>query len=618
MTESNTIHGPRGAPLALTRHALLFLVIIVIFCSVLYTTPLRYPSASAAAWISQPNTSKPTSEFGTEQTGESTRTTTTKSPRTSGIPGSSSEADIISATSSGATWTAGAAPSNATTAETSSISPTQTGAFTPPSNGGSAHPFSPSFFEDGSELATPTPGKTAEPTRGNKEIARWLKYKLPKDWMECIRRNLQLDRHGEPLRLVTDMTDAIPLLITPLTGDVKFFPYFVCSIDVPVRYHFIIQNERDTDTIAVIDELQRRFGNSGRLLVVRNRYNRGYSGSMNQAFEWALKERTAEEVPWVFACGVDEIFEAGLLSELVKVVQDNTRDDAAMLEELHKEVELEERLVREGNYSYYERWAPPGRPLKVLRSGYPGVPLNVRTAPLMPDRIRYMVADENRPSGIVEPDELRTRFFGNYVATVTPLPYALGTIAVTRLALSTVGYFDENFFPAYMDDIDLRWRHFAYGFRTLYAENRGPEIRWHHYNAANLRGSPFVNSDLEKYGTEDNYSKYAFNAYISRSLGKYDKLKYGVRDRIGVWREGVEKGMYQYMRFNVSHYPADTWVADESAYQCMFELKYDYRTQNWRRPYDCSYNPRTLEESGILGVDQLASYQLVAQMFYDT
>ncbi|KAG5486785.1 hypothetical protein LSCM1_08042 [Leishmania martiniquensis] len=220
-----------------------------------------------------------------------------------------------------------------------------------------------------------------------------------------------------------------------------------------------------------------------------------------------------------------------------------------------------------------------------------------------------MVADENRENGIVTDAELRTRFFGNYVATVTPVPGALGTIAVTRLALSTVGYFDENFFPAYMDDIDIRWRHFSYGFTSLYGEHNGPAIRWHHYNAANLRGSPFVGEDLEKYGTEVNYSGRAFLNYISRSKGLYEKLKYGPRDLTGVWRQSVQKGEYKYMYFNVSHYPADTWVLDEGARQCMFRHTYSYETETWARPTDCAYRPPTLEESGVLGLDQLASYR---------
>ncbi|CAJ1033098.1 hypothetical protein, conserved [Leishmania lindenbergi] len=471
----------------------------------------------------------------------------------------------------------------------------------------------PTSTNGAGEDSLPREGETIKPAMHNDspEMNPWKKMRLPTDWTVCIRRNLQLDDHGRPLYAAEAMEDAIPLLITPLTGDVEFFPFFVCSIDVPVRYHYVIQNERNSETTAVIDRLQRLFGESGRLLIVRSWYNRGYSGSMNQGFEWALKERTEEEVPWVFACGVDVIFERGLLATMVQVVQNNTRGDAAMLAALRAEVELEERLVREGNYSYYERWVPRGRPLKVLRSGYPGVPLNVRTAPLMPDRIRYMVGDENRRSGIVTDAELKGRFFGNYVATVTPVPFALGTIAVTRLALSAVGYFDENYFPAYMDDIDWRWRQFAYGFKTLYAQLNGPVIRWHHYNAANLRGSPFQDEYLKKYDTEANNSRVAFLQYIARSKRQYDKLKFGPRDLTGVWYESVQEGEYNYTYFNISRYPADTWVLDESARQCMFRHTYSYETQSWQRPKNCAYMPRTLEESGILGVDQVEAYKMM-------
>lgn len=468
---------------------------------------------------------------------------------------------------------------------------------------------SPAPTASAAPTSSPQPSVAApRPTEAD-ELDAWRRMVLPEDWMECIRRSLQLDERGRPLHAVLEMENAIPLLVTPLTGDVKFFPYFVCSVDVPVRYHMIVQNERDADTKAVIDELERRFGESGRLVVVRNRYNRAYSGSMNQGFEWALQERTAAEVPWVFACGVDVIFESGLLASLVRVVAENTRGDAAMLAALREEVEMEERLVREGNYSYYERWAPRGRPLKVLRSGFPGVPLNVRTAPLMPDRIRSLVADENREDGIVSPAELRTRFFGNYTATVTPVLDALGTIAVTRLALSTMGFFDENYFPAYMDDIDLRWRHYAYGFHNLAAEPNHHVRRWHHFNAANMRGSPLADPAFGRYGTEDNSSRRAFLGYMSRTHGVYDRLKYGPRDRGGVWRQTAEKAKYVHMQFNVSKFPMDTWVLDETARQCMFRHTYNYTTQQWSRPRECSHSVRTLEESGVLGTDQLESYR---------
>ncbi|CAC9528853.1 putative GIPL galf transferase [Leishmania infantum JPCM5] len=585
MGKSTSVHTLRSHRRFITVRTLLPILIFIFLCGAVSTIFLSSPDQWTVARTREATTWLPSGELTTTKPGEPRQSMTPTSPITT------------------------SAPAIDTTAEPTSIPAEQTSTFDGPATPTSAASASATGAEEsGTLLADPTT-ETTKQNPAMKELDRWAKMQLPADWMECIRQNLQLDKRGRPMRAVTAMTDAIPLLITPLTGDVKFFPYFVCSMDVAVRYHYVIQNEREPDTTAVIDELQRRFGNSGRFLVLRNRYNRGYSGSMNQGFEWALKERTAEEVPWVFACGVDVIFEPGLLANMVKVVQENTRDDAAMLAALRAEVELEERLVREGNYSYYERWAPRGRPLKVLRSGYPGVPLNVRTAPLLPDRIRYMVADENRESGIVTPAELRKRFFGNYVATVTPVEYALGTIAVTRLALSTVGYFDENYFPAYMDDIDLRWRHFAYGFGTLHGEHNGPVTRWHHYNAANLRGSPFVDPDLQKYGTEDNYSRRAFVSYIRRSKGIYDKLKYGPRDVDGVWREAVQEAEYKYMHFNVSHFPADTWVLDEDARRCMFHHTYNYEMQAWSRPSDCSYNPRTLEESGILGVDQLANFR---------
>jgi GT2 family glycosyltransferase len=501
-----------------------------------------------------------------------------------------------------------------TNAEMSPISPHTDGAT--PTTAPSVQPFSttPPTMSPVPVYATstsPKPTATAPPLTGMpKDLGRWATYTIPADWMECIRRNLQLDERGRPLHAVTEMAGAIPLLITPLTGDVRFFPYFTCSIDVPVRYHLVIQNERDAETVAAIDELQRRFGDSGRLLVIRNRYNRGYSGSMNQGFEWALKERSMAEVPWVFACGVDTIFEQGLLANMVKVVENNTLGDAAMLQALAEEVAMEERLVREGNFSYYERWAPRGRPLKVLRSGFPGVPLNVRTAPLMPDRVRYTVADENRENGSFSATELKSRFFGNYVASVTPIPFAVGTVVITRLALSTVGFFDENYFPAYMDDIDMRWRHFSYGFAAIFAEDYGTVRRWHHYNAPNLRGGgPFSDPILEKYGIEDNYSRRAFGSYLSRAKGLYDKLKHGPRDTGGVWRESVEKGKYLYTRFNVSRYPADTWVLDATVQECMFRHTYNYETKTWTRPWNCSYKLNTLTDSGVLGEEQLESYQ---------
>ncbi|PWV10682.1 putative beta galactofuranosyl glycosyltransferase [Trypanosoma cruzi] len=71
------------------------------------------------------------------------------------------------------------------------------------------------------------------------------------------------------------------------------------------------------------------------------------------------------------------------------------------------------------------------------------------------NRIRYASARER--------ETMFSKHCGHFCAYYKSSFFA--SVVLTRLAISTVGYFDENFYPAYMEDVDYSLRLRLLGFR---------------------------------------------------------------------------------------------------------------------------------------------------------
>lgn len=463
----------------------------------------------------------------------------------------------------------------------------------------------PSAFEPTAPSAfDPTAPSAASKLPGGPES--WLdNLPEPKNWLSCVHHMLQWNENNESSATVRNATQVVPLLVVPVMNDAKLLPRMLCSIDAPVQYFFLIQNERHPRTVELVNTFERAFSASGRVIVQRNKVNRGFAGSINQALHWALEQHSDEEVPWMLLSSADVVFGGGVVTKMVSRIAELIAPDAAMLQKLRDEVAMEERLVAEGNYSYYNAWVPAGRPLKILRTGYPGVPAGVQTSPLLPDRIRYLYAHKNAefPRDDAPPD---ARVFAAHYGMVTPVDEAQGAFAVTRLMVSTVGYLDESFYPAYSEDIDLHWRMRALGFKKTFVADRMDNFPhnpyYYHVSGTNL----WLDDDANPFDTEDNSSVLAYRAALVRAGEFYDKSKYGQRTGSAYHDEpiGAEN---EYKFFNVPFYPLDVWVLDSEHQGCFHTRQYSYVERKWKRRDKCVYDCTAIVSSGVLSEAQLTS-----------
>ncbi|RNF01976.1 beta galactofuranosyl glycosyltransferase [Trypanosoma cruzi] len=237
-------------------------------------------------------------------------------------------------------------------------------------------------------------------------------------------------------------TDFIPLMVVPLMLDLMDFQRVMCNISVPIRLLVLVQNGREAMLSLCLQELERVYGWSGRLVVSRHPENIGYSAAVNIGSRPALS-LPREEVPFVFVTNSDVMFSPDLLPNLLRDVHEMTRHDAARMDELAAEVANEP-----SEYNPVLR-----RGLKVLRSTVNDNRLS--TSALLPDRIRY--------ASVKEREKAFSKHHGHFCAYYKSSCFT--SVMLTHLAISTVGYFDENFYPAYVEDVDYSLRLRLLGFR---------------------------------------------------------------------------------------------------------------------------------------------------------
>ncbi|EAN92985.1 putative beta galactofuranosyl glycosyltransferase [Trypanosoma cruzi] len=231
-------------------------------------------------------------------------------------------------------------------------------------------------------------------------------------------------------------------MVAPLMLDLMDFRRMMCNISVPIRLLVLVQNGREAMLSLCLQELGRVYGWSGRLIVSRHPENIGYSAAVKIGLLLALS-LPREEVPFVFVTNSDVKFLPDLLPNLLRDVHEVTRHDAARVDELAAEA-----ANGPSEYSPVLR-----RGLRVLRSTVNDNRLS--TSALLPDRIRYASAKER--------EEAFSKHYGHFCAYCKSSCFV--SVMLTRLAISTVGYFDENFYPAYVEDVDYSLRLRLLGFQ---------------------------------------------------------------------------------------------------------------------------------------------------------
>lgn len=416
----------------------------------------------------------------------------------------------------------------------------------------------------------------------------------------------RLDEDGNAVIPPNELVNPIPLLVTIVMTDISYLPRFLCSIDIPVRYWFLTLSGNVKESVEAINMIENAFNHTGRLILRREKINKGFAGSMNMGLRWGMNMKSEEEVPWFFVCNIDTAFGGKVLEKLAAAVYAQTAKDAPMLASLREEVRMEEAMIENHNLTWYNQYVPSGRPLQILREGYPGVPEEVHTAPLLPDRIRYMYNHINDPK-----EDYTKRYFKDHIGLFYPVSSALPASAVTRLLVATVGYMDENYHPIYMEDIDWRWRAFSFGFKEKFVAElmeRYPHnpYFWHH-NGANM----VYQKSLHPQDTEDNAPRWAYQMSLFRKRRVYELAKTGFRNFGDVWTDRPVNASRHYRYFNVPYFPSDVYVTDANHKRCFYERKFDYSSQEWVRPPVCDYRCDVVKEAGILGTKQVRELDCV-------
>ncbi|PWU88864.1 putative beta galactofuranosyl glycosyltransferase [Trypanosoma cruzi] len=119
------------------------------------------------------------------------------------------------------------------------------------------------------------------------------------DYIHCVGERLVVDPTTRRLGGNNNGTDVIPLMVVPLMLDLMDFRRMMCNISVPIRLLVLVQNGREAMLSLCLQELERVYGWSGRLVVSRHPENIGYSAAVNIGSRLALS-LPREEVPFVF------------------------------------------------------------------------------------------------------------------------------------------------------------------------------------------------------------------------------------------------------------------------------------------------------------------------------
>ncbi|KAG5497763.1 hypothetical protein JKF63_04030 [Porcisia hertigi] len=349
-------------------------------------------------------------------------------------------------------------------------------------------------------------------------------------------------------------SNRIPYVILPVTLDYQDIKVLFCNITAPITYIMFINNGEFDPLRKLLDRLSDKMSDylDKRLFIIHHPENVGYAAAVNEGLRHALTF-SVERVPWVFITNADVRFGQGLIEDFIAKVNKETENQTTRMKELEAEVAAEPtalKNVADARFTY--------------RSDKPPVV----TAPSLPYRIRAM-----------PPEEMVREFEDTYgVFYTSHVPY-MSTFALPRLTIATVGFFDENHYPAYGEDHDYAWRMHALGFK-VYCSKRG---RYVHIENANL--------DADRLSKE--YGLYKYTAYVQQSL-KFARMNYQpirLEYRRTKWfpnQRIVETDMGRMPLPFRGNLPVDMWVVDTQRRETIIDMGEARRCRSVHRLYNLS------------------------------
>ncbi|KPA82051.1 beta galactofuranosyl glycosyle transferase [Leptomonas pyrrhocoris] len=253
------------------------------------------------------------------------------------------------------------------------------------------------------------------------------------EFIGCLEQRLQVNRKTKTELPISDDKPFIPYLVLPVTFELRDIKQFVCNVTVPFKHLMYVQNGPLYSTSEFLDATEAVFSFTTRLQIRRYPKNIGYAGALNVAMRHAMTF-PFEEVPFFTTSNNDVRFPGDALVHALPKFLSASMSGAGLLKEFMAEVATE--------------------PNEYTPEVFRAVPLRswdgehvVVTSRYLPDRVRYMNADERKKifrshAGVLFPDwSVQAAFY-----------------ALTRLAIETAGFFDENCYPAYWEDPDYMQR----------------------------------------------------------------------------------------------------------------------------------------------------------------
>nr|ADG26596.1 glycosyltransferase [Leishmania donovani] len=345
---------------------------------------------------------------------------------------------------------------------------------------------------------------------------------------------------------------SIPYVLIPVTMDYQDIKQLFCNITVPMTYIMFINNGEFHPLRSLLNRLAVELKDfvDKNLFIVHHPENIGYAAAVNEGLRHAL-QFSIEQVPWVFITNADVRFAPDLIPEFVSQAHAKTRNQREILRMLDEEVAAEARTLRN---------------VPDQRFAYRSSELPVVSASSLPYRIRTMA-----------PEEMKRQFADTYGVFYTDSKEFMATFALSRLAIATVGFFDENFCPAYGEDHDYVWRMKALGYKS-YMSMRGKYV---HFENANL------NAD----GAARNRGIFRSTAYFMQSM-RFERMNYELfrlEYRRNKWFS-VEGTLYQEtgrkpLPFNGT-IPVDTWVLDPQRLRSIYEIGEGMRCRSSYKYYN--------------------------------
>ncbi|KAG5466934.1 hypothetical protein LSCM1_01117 [Leishmania martiniquensis] len=264
-------------------------------------------------------------------------------------------------------------------------------------------------------------------------------------FIDCLGERLRV-RHREEEELpIADDEVFFPYMVIPVTFEIRELKAFVCNVSIPFKHLMIVQNWDIGSMSEFLGATRQIFSFTSRLEIRHFPRNRGYAGALNLAMRDAMTF-SFDEVPFFFMSNTDVRFSPGLLETSLPRIHAGALGGHALLEQFKSEVASE--------------------PNEYTPEAFRGVPLRstddqhlLVSSPSLPDRVRYM--DQAQREQVFRDVD------GYYYLDQQQQTAVWG---LSRLAMETVGFFDENCFPAYHEDTDLLLRLGLIGLRAVYVE----------------------------------------------------------------------------------------------------------------------------------------------------